>query len=718
MVLARWAILTLVSLTFVSGVLLGCGEETPRMQVERVSPPPSADIVDMVARGGEGEPRAIARSADFMWVRDGEWSATRRFDGGTFHRQANSQRDSMIWARGTWWWLELPRSASPILRRSSNGREWEEFELPGTARTPSKLADGNAVPTAYLSLETVDDAVYLVGPMRIWRLDQSGEPIWHRVDLDGVGEIENGGDFPGFIRNYLPRTEERPYELLTTFGQQLKVYRRDAPDVGWMMVSSLGTVDLDLVASPDGSAVFLAAPDGLRRSADEGETWFRFWPDEAEQLSALAMVADNTGKLGYALLAGTSSGAIYRSVDQGTSWEVARTGGPDRREISSFAVAADDITVRAASRGRGVWLSEDGGKRWTRDDGPLRGARPISVDVTSGERLVVANAGGVWEQSGRSTSGSWTQLNARRAAAVLGGTEGTVVTGTVEGAVLVQSSPDDVTEVDSLFRDGEGPDVEPRMDSALLSDRAVVILRQRPGSDTLQAWSKGNGAAYSTDGGQGWQPLPLDRSIIDALRDSLVVDVHLDGQRGIFLSTRRNDGANVLWYSPDQGLTWKAIHEMSGERARHVVLGPDDGSAIIAISADGVERSLDYGMTWRKMTGPWDGLDIVGGAHQAGRMMFLVDSRPGFEVMLVEGPAEASFETRRLSLSWPATPLTEAPLEVELTNSSVIMMGRGATWRADIPGAENPVPIAVTFIATALSILAVSAVVFFILRRV
>jgi hypothetical protein len=701
-------------------VVCACEEPIERLRVERIRGPSAADALNVICGGDDG-PAALARTPDHLWVyEDDEWRATRAFDGGMFATDAAAGgRDTIVWAQEKWWWLEVEVEAGPRLRTSANGREWRDFELPGTARegalagtAPASAAE----PLAPLRLETRSDALFIVGPRRIWRLDQSGEPIWHRVDLGGVGLLDEAATFPAFIRNYLPRTAQQPFELLTVFGEQLRVYRRYEPDARWMMVSSVSVVDQRLLTSPDGGVVFMATADGVRRSNDEGETWFRFWPSDAAPLTAFTVVADSSGKVGYALVAGTADGSILRSGDDGTTWAVVRPGGPSQRSVSALDTATDLVTVWAATRGRGVWVSRDGGKTFEPRNKGLTDARPVDVDHRDDGSVILADRGGVWTLAdglGR----SWNALHSRTPASVVGTESGLIVTGTVDGTVVVQTSRDDMVEVESLFRDGKGPLVKPNIGTELLGDRAVVAMRARPDSDELQAWSKAHGAAISTDNGAGWEQLPLDESLTQALDGRPIVDVQLDSKRGIYLTVAREGGIEI-WYSHNGGTSWKAVREVDDPDARLLVLGPRDADAMVLVADGQLQRSLDAGATWSVIDGPWANLSVVGMAYDRQTLALLVDSRPGFEVMRIREPVSVSRTVRRFALEWPNGPPRSAPKDIELDRGSLLLTTREAVWRVARPGEESPLPYAATLLAMALSVLAACAIVFFAVRRI
>src|SRR5688572_32058626 len=90
------------------------------------------------------------------------------------------------------------------------------------------------------------------------------------------------------------------------------------------------------------------------------------------------------------LYIGTDAGVIAARSRDGRSWEIA-DHGLKKWEISELAVSPGSPNkVFAATRGDGVWLSEDFGKSWSKPCYGKRGpgkVRSITVDPHEPRRL-------------------------------------------------------------------------------------------------------------------------------------------------------------------------------------------------------------------------------------------------------------------------------------------------------------------------------------------
>lgn len=108
---------------------------------------------------------------------------------------------------------------------------------------------------------------------------------------------------------------------------------------------------LDFVVDPaDPDLLVAITPAGLQQSRDGGATW---QPLPGPDLALLGW--DETAGL-WGL---TGTGAVYRSIDRGTTWQqTGMAGGPPE----AMLVSPDGLYV--AVTGQGIRFSADGGQRW------------------------------------------------------------------------------------------------------------------------------------------------------------------------------------------------------------------------------------------------------------------------------------------------------------------------------------------------------------------
>ena len=257
--------------------------------------------------------------------------------------------------------------------------------------------------------------LFLVGTHDIWRFDgTTDEPAWISIGTDGLPQHSTG--LPPAIRNYLPASDARPFEMATVLAEQLMVFRRTDPDEPWVMVSTLTTVDRTLLGVPNGDTVFLVAPDSIHRSDDQGERWFRFWPEERPRPETTLIVPRETSDAGYSFVAGATDGSIWRSLDGGGSWEQTRAADPDGRSISGLAARGDELW--ASSLGLGALRSTDDGATWQPRNLGLRAAQPLDVALTPRGEILLASRAGLHRLAGSPESGSWATLHERATSTV------------------------------------------------------------------------------------------------------------------------------------------------------------------------------------------------------------------------------------------------------------------------------------------------------------
>ncbi|HMZ22773.1 MAG TPA: Ig-like domain-containing protein, partial [Blastocatellia bacterium] len=132
---------------------------------------------------------------------------------------------------------------------------------------------------------------------------------------------------------------------------------RTADGVNWSSAGLSNQRVLSLGASADGS-VLLAGTNGggLFRSTNNGQTW----TPATAGLSNQVILALTVGNDGATLFAGTDGG-VFRSTDQGASWNAVNTGLPAGLSVRTFAVSGGKLY---AGSFLGVFLTEDGGASW------------------------------------------------------------------------------------------------------------------------------------------------------------------------------------------------------------------------------------------------------------------------------------------------------------------------------------------------------------------
>ena len=149
--------------------------------------------------------------------------------------------------------------------------------------------------------------------------------------------------------------------LLCLFALALPVFGQ------WQAIGPFGGAANTIQVDPHHGGALVAGTSNslLFRSTDQGNHWvpLPFAPALRSVLHALVIDSEGHYLVGIASDS-TELNGLYRSVDQGKTWE--HVSGLRGQEIWSLAVWQSDSKVIAAGARDGIQLTEDGGKTWRR----------------------------------------------------------------------------------------------------------------------------------------------------------------------------------------------------------------------------------------------------------------------------------------------------------------------------------------------------------------
>jgi len=128
--------------------------------------------------------------------------------------------------------------------------------------------------------------------------------------------------------------------------------------------------------------------EGLYRTDDGGETWFKL-PGPLAQQTVFSVLQTADGLL----WAGATDG-LWRSIDYGTAWSRVEDMPVATVLQAGHAVLGDGALLWAATEGRGVWISEDGGRTWALAG--LDGLTVFTVAPDGEGSLLAATAHGLY----------------------------------------------------------------------------------------------------------------------------------------------------------------------------------------------------------------------------------------------------------------------------------------------------------------------------------
>lgn len=548
----------------------------------------------------------------------------------------------------------------------------------------------------------VDRDIYLVDSNHIWRLNQmQSSQTWDAVSLYGVlFEPTPNTHLPPAIRNYLPASEGRPFEILTVLGEQLFVYRREAKGAQeseerpWVLVSTFPTADKQLVGVTSKDAkitasktIFLVTPHAVFRSDDEGEEWTRFWPVIDTRIENFLVLQSDQNELAIAT---THDGAIWRH--DGQEWQNTRPTSPTKRPITSIATLNN--AVWATTLGEGILKSDDQGLSWHSHNRDLSAVRVNAFNV-SPNGLFIATDSGVFM---RTSTGSWEMLSSSPSSS-LTRIGDKLLAGTHDGKIL--QLPEDVT---ITLEESRAPEFLPRSLRRMnLPASAVTLLRAE--NKYIFAATRHNGIHVSKDQGQTWTPLPLPEALLTTLTDSTVSHVLSVGDTLVFAEeSQRRASPLQLWTSTDGGGTWAASRSFrAGEEDTVLRLGDDE--TVFAAQRDGIETTLDL-VQWNTIRGPWMNAHILGFTMDQKRAAILADLSGTPTLFLRETLSNDPTSRFRVALggSYGLTNI----LDFQLLNRDIYILTSRGLLKGRIPTSdssyEETLPTLIAMIALCLAI--------------
>jgi photosystem II stability/assembly factor-like uncharacterized protein len=269
-----------------------------------------------------------------------------------------------------------------VYRSDDRGEHWEALDTPREGRDVWSLASHPEQP----------DVLYAgYEPCAIER-SQDGGAHWQRMDTDGVV-------FP-HITTYMPPTAKRVIGIAADPSNPLDMYA--AIEVGGLLGSQDGgehwaslidgpylrnnTIDLHAVqvspAAP--GTVYIATQVALFRGRERGRRWEHVQIEEmfpgGSYCRDLLVAPDDPSVLYLAAGAGgggapagtQEAGAVFRSHDTGETWARVDIGGVPPSRMARIAIdrAAPSLVSCCAQLGQ-VYISQDGGERWTSTQAPV-----------------------------------------------------------------------------------------------------------------------------------------------------------------------------------------------------------------------------------------------------------------------------------------------------------------------------------------------------------
>jgi photosystem II stability/assembly factor-like uncharacterized protein len=344
-----------------------------------------------------------------------------------------------------------------------------------------------------------------------------------------------------------------------------------------------------------------SASGGILYSGDNGRSWYTAWVDET--ISAVTCFAVSPSlSSGQILLAGTDGAGILRSTDGGRRWHIANVGLSDFTVLAlAMAPVWEPREIVFAATDDAVYRSPNGGRAWKRAD---RGMERMRVQT-----LAVSPAFA---------------------------TDGTVYAG---------------TEQHDIYRSVDGGDSWQPLAAAASSGMINSLWCDLIDSDGVPMLIAGTGDGTlirSTDRGESWSVVATEGWSVLALT----------GNGGCIYAGLNDRG---LLFSDDAGLTWQLDDQLAARDITRLAVCEDH--SLLAYGPAGGLWCSDGAYDWRSLV-DLEGLGTLFAltcSHQAG---WFVATDAGL------------FHSTDAGVSWQSS--------LEPTNSRISVVTSNATWPAEL----------------------------------
>ena len=745
---------------------VGCGERPSQMAMTEVPPPPGGTVVGLQSLEADGSTQLIGVAKESLWVRDtAEGSWTRRsveWPSGVTStgspplaslidqaEPSNVPAHHLISThRGRIWLLARPDPQGPprLLVSADAGRNWQSAPLPRTYRgaEPSQGTSPSRPGTRSLRiLDRAAQGLYLIDAGHVWRarFPDGGDALidtWDGLDVSEIvarpSNRPAGDDAPRALRNYLPASDARPFELLTVFQERLYVYRRHINSDRWVLVGTLPTIDRELIAVPGGDTVYLAAPETLYRSREFGEQWQRLTItkplDRTPNLQAVALKPPDPAPGLATVIVGTDRGGIFRSDDGGDTWQRVHEDDPDRRGITGVVAdprADTEDHWWAATDGLGVLRSNDDGVSWSESNNQLRATHPLDIAIGANGEFMVGSEAGLFRLTGAPSEGNWDPFHSRATSSIyFDKSASRILSGTLGGAIVAKAPDGELTVSEvGMAPAAEAPLYQPWQAShAADRNSAILTIEKRPNSRDMFAWSRQRGLLVSTDNGVSWRRSKLNPALVGTLQHSVITNFVVDHGQRMYLTSHDFAGSDApqLWHSYDNGETWHAVYSFSSGNAHIPLLLRRDGNApteALYLGHGGrLASSQNGGTSWTDINGPWEGGTIRSLRLNEDRQTVLYNDRHASRVVLAQSVDGSESEQRGYTLRWPdesVGPKSELRDAVVFEQFVYAVTG-SEIYAGSLPEGTDQLPHAPLIIATFILLFALATLSFLYLR--
>ena len=285
----------------------------------------------------------------------------------------------------------------------------------------TKTTDGGEHWADLAMLELCPVNSLVIDPASPATIYAAGGSPWDYGDFPICKSADGGAHWAVAFDAYLPISVLAMAPSLSSTlyaGENYVVFKSIDGGLSWEMRSSglpgwyvsalaIDPTNADVVYVAQEVVDALVVPDGetgkIFKSTDGGEQWQQVQlpvPVPGSTLITSLVIDPATPSVVYAAYTNSNmkSGGVFKSIDGGETWIVARTGLPDTIFVNALAIDPSAPTRIYAATDQGVFRSADGAATWTPINSGLTSLKVwgLSIDRT-GSLLRAATADGLFE---------------------------------------------------------------------------------------------------------------------------------------------------------------------------------------------------------------------------------------------------------------------------------------------------------------------------------
>lgn len=336
----------------------------------------------------------------------------------------------------------------------------------------------------------------------------------------------------------------------------------------------------------------------ILKSTNGGETWLPSQTGHPYSKLTSIVLSPNYSLDGEAFV-GTHEGMIYKSLNQGGSWEPC--GGDAAYSITVLAVSPNyalDSVVLFGTKNHGIFMSSDGGATWAAHNSGLDNKYIFSVAVSPSFDTDQTIFSGTKEGIFKSIDGGSTWFNP------LGPNQYYHVKSiSVSPSYSLDQTLFAAVWGGGVFKSTDGGSTWEIASTGItdLNINAVDLSPDYQNDGTLLVATKTDGIFKSTDGGNSWFSLNegLDEKSSQTNNHyfSFAFSPTYDQDQTVFLATWEG-----LHLSQDNTSKWRHLNIFNQNLVRGLVVSPDfanDETVFAATYGGGVYRTEDRGESWK-----------------------------------------------------------------------------------------------------------------------